>query len=52
MFQPLAVVLIFGLATDTVLALGIIPVIYALFFKVDFKDYVYDGKKLEMERKE
>lgn len=52
LFQPLAVVLIFGLATDTVLALGIIPVIYALFFKVDFKDYVYDGKKLEMESKE
>lgn len=48
LFQPLAVVLIFGLATDTVLALGIIPVIYALFFKVDFKDYVYDEKKLEV----
>lgn len=39
LFHPLAVVLIFGLLTDTVLALGIIPVIYALFFKVDFSDY-------------
>ena len=42
LFQPLAVVLIFGLATDTVLALGVIPVIYAIFYKVNFKDYVYD----------
>ncbi|SKA00395.1 Multidrug efflux pump subunit AcrB [Cetobacterium ceti] len=43
LFQPLAVVLIFGLATDTVLALGIIPVIYSIFYKIDFKDYKYDS---------
>ncbi len=46
LFQPLAVVLIFGLATDTVLALVVIPVIYATFYKVNFKDYKYDKSKL------
>lgn len=46
LFQPLAVVLIFGLATDTVLALGVIPVIYATFYKVNFKNYEYDENKL------
>lgn len=46
LFQPVAVVLISGLLLDTVLALVVIPVIYALFFKVDFKDYKYDETKL------
>lgn len=46
LFQPVAVVLISGLVLDTVLALGVIPVIYALFFKIDFTDYEYDEKKL------
>lgn len=42
LFQPVAVVLIFGLVTDTFLALGVIPVIYAVFFNTSFKDYEYD----------
>ncbi|MCQ9627071.1 efflux RND transporter permease subunit [Cetobacterium somerae] len=46
LFQPVAVVLIFGLVTDTVLALGVIPVIYALFYKIDFADYKYDESRL------
>lgn len=46
LFQPLAVVLIFGLASDTVLALAVIPVIYATFYKTKFKDYVYDETRL------
>lgn len=51
LFQPLAVVLIFGLVTDTVLALGIIPVIYAIFFRVNFDGYEYDEAKLETNNK-
>lgn len=46
LFQPVAVVLIFGLVTDTFLALGVIPVIYALFYKIDFADYAYDESRL------
>ncbi|MGL4946096.1 MAG: efflux RND transporter permease subunit [Cetobacterium sp.] len=46
LFQPLAVVLIFGLAADTVLALAVIPVIYATFYKIKFKDYEYDESRL------
>ncbi|MBC2856301.1 efflux RND transporter permease subunit [Cetobacterium sp. 2A] len=52
LFQPLAVVLIFGLMMDTVLALGIVPVFYAIFFKIDFKDYEYDPDKLNEDNKE
>jgi len=46
LFQPVAVVLIFGLVTDTFLALGVIPVIYALFYKIDFANYTYDESRL------
>lgn len=48
LFQPLAVVLIFGLATDTVLALVVIPVIYATFYGVSFKDFEYDESKITL----
>lgn len=48
LFQPVAVVLIFGLASDTFLALGVIPVIYAVFFRADFKDFEYDPAKLNL----
>lgn len=51
LFQPVAVVLIFGLVTDTFLALGVIPVIYALFYKIDFADYAYDESRLLIENK-
>lgn len=46
LFQPVAVVLIFGLVTDTFLALGVIPVIYSLFYKIDFTGYTYDESRL------
>lgn len=45
LFKPLAAVLMFGLMVDTVLSLGAIPVIYALFFKIDFKGYEYDTEQ-------
>ncbi|MGL6167933.1 MAG: efflux RND transporter permease subunit [Fusobacteriaceae bacterium] len=45
MFKPLAAVLIFGLIVDTVLSLGAIPVIYAVFFKINFKGYEYNSEE-------
>jgi multidrug efflux pump subunit AcrB len=44
MFEPMAIVLIFGLVFGTVLTLGLVPVGYALLFRLDFagRDYA-DG---------
>lgn len=50
LFQPVAVVLIFGLVTDTFLALGVIPVIYSLFYKIDFTGYTYDESRLVVDK--
>lgn len=36
MFRPMAVSIIFGLAFATVITLFLVPVLYGLFFKVDF----------------
>ncbi len=36
MYQPMAVAIMFGLAFSTVLTLGVVPVLYALFFGVRF----------------
>lgn len=41
MWKPMAVSLIFGLIFATILTLGVIPVLYAIFFKVEYKDYEY-----------
>jgi multidrug efflux pump len=38
MFRPLAISIIFGLAFATVITLFLVPVLYGLFFKVDFKN--------------
>lgn len=43
MFQPMAVAMIFGLVVSTVLTLGLVPILYALFFRVRFDEYVYAG---------
>ena len=37
MFRPMAVTIIFGLAFATMLTLLVVPVLYALFFRVSFK---------------
>ncbi|MEE8157423.1 MAG: efflux RND transporter permease subunit [Gammaproteobacteria bacterium] len=37
MWEPMAIAIIFGLAFATILTLGVIPVLYTLFFKVDFR---------------
>ncbi len=39
MFQPMAITIIFGLLFATVLTLVLVPVLYSLFFRVDFREY-------------
>ena len=39
MWEPMAIAIIFGLVFATVLTLGVVPVLYALFFRVSFRDY-------------
>jgi multidrug efflux pump subunit AcrB len=41
MWEPMAIAIMFGLAFATVLTLGVVPVMYSLFYRVSFKDYVY-----------
>ncbi|MEE8526510.1 MAG: efflux RND transporter permease subunit, partial [Thermoanaerobaculia bacterium] len=41
MWQPMAISIIFGLAFATVLTLGVVPVLYSIFFRVSFKDFQY-----------
>ncbi len=41
LFAPLAVALIFGLIFGTTLTLGVVPLFYAVLFKVNFKEYEY-----------
>jgi len=37
MFETMAVTILFGLIFATALTLGVVPVLYSLFFKVDFR---------------
>jgi multidrug efflux pump subunit AcrB len=39
MWSSMAIAIIFGLAFATVLTLGIVPVLYSLFYRVDFRSY-------------
>ena len=41
MWEPLAISIIFGLIFATVLTLGIVPVFYSIFFKVNYKEFTY-----------
>ncbi len=41
MFEAMAVAILFGLMFATVLTLGLVPVLYALFFRVGFKGFKY-----------
>jgi multidrug efflux pump subunit AcrB len=43
MYEPMAVAIIFGLGFATLLTLGLIPVLYSVFFRVKFKDYEYSA---------
>jgi multidrug efflux pump subunit AcrB len=37
----MAIAIIFGLLFATLLTLGLVPVLYALFFRVNFKGFSY-----------
>lgn len=39
MWEPMAIAIIFGLAFATVLTLGLVPVLYSLFFRVSFREF-------------
>jgi len=39
MYQPMAVAIMFGLLFATGLTLGVVPILFSLFFKVNFKDF-------------
>ncbi len=41
MYQPMAVAIIFGLLFATMLTLGLVPVLYSLFYRVDFRGFTY-----------
>ena len=38
MFKPMAVAIMFGLLFATVLTLGVVPILYSVFFKVSFRE--------------
>ena len=44
MFQPMAVAIMFGLVFSTMLTLGFVPLMYSLFYRVRFVDFVYPGE--------
>ena len=41
MYEPMAITIIFGLMFATLLTLGLVPVLYSLFFRVRFKEFSY-----------
>ena len=41
MFEPLAIAIMFGLLFATILTLGVVPVLYSIFFRVHFKGFRY-----------
>ena len=41
MFQPMAIAIIFGLLFATALTLGVVPLLYALLYRVDFSRFRY-----------
>ena len=38
MFKPMAIAILFGLMFATALTLGVVPILYSLFFGVSFRD--------------
>ena len=41
MWEPMAIAIIFGLLFATVLTLGVVPLLYSVFFRVSFADFKY-----------
>jgi len=42
MWEPMAIAIIFGLLFSTMLTLGVVPILYSIFFKVKFTGFNYD----------
>ncbi len=42
LFAPMAVAMLFGLIASSALTPGLVPVLYALFYRLDFSDFAYD----------
>ena len=41
MWEPMAVAIMFGLLFATILTLGVVPVLYTILFRVNFKEFQY-----------
>ncbi len=41
MWEPLAIAIIFGLVFSTLLTLGVVPVLYSIFFRVKYNGFIY-----------
>ncbi len=41
MWEPMAIAIIFGLLFSTILTLGVVPVLYSIFFRVKFKGFKF-----------
>ena len=39
MFEPMAIAILFGLIFATVLTLGVVPILYAIFFRVSYRGF-------------
>ncbi len=45
MYQPMAVAIMWGLVFATALTLGVVPVLYSLFFRVSFRGWEYAARE-------
>lgn len=52
LWKPLALAIIFGLFFATLITLLFVPVLYRMFFKVPFGDYIFNPKILQQSMKE
>jgi multidrug efflux pump subunit AcrB len=41
MYRPMAIAIIFGLIFATALTLGIVPILYSMFYRVSWRDFRY-----------
>jgi multidrug efflux pump subunit AcrB len=41
MYEPMAITIIFGLLFSTILTLGVVPVLYSIFFRVKYKGFEF-----------
>lgn len=41
MWEPMAIAIMFGLLFATMLTLGLVPVLYSIFFKIKYKEFTY-----------